>query len=68
MHVFHIANSVDDHENPQNLTFNCLQTLEDCHDKVVNECAMLDYDRVVTCSREPIVKIFDIGGDGSPIA
>jgi WD40 repeat protein len=29
---------------------------------------MLDYDRVVTCSREPVVKIFDLGGDGTPVA
>ena len=34
-------------------------------------CAMLDYNRVVTCSREPIIKLWDLAksnADGSPSA
>ena len=32
-------------------------------------CAMVDYDRVLTCSREPIIKLWSLGGgtDGNPI-
>ena len=34
-------------------------------------CAMLDYNRVVTCSREPIIKLWDLAKstpDGGPSA
>lgn len=34
-------------------------------------CKMLDYDRVVTCSREPIIKLWSLGqstSDGAPLA
>ena len=65
--MFHISHSVDDNENKTNLNFNCLQSLNECHEKTLKECAMLDYDKVVTCSREPIIKIFDIGGDGNKL-
>ena len=31
-------------------------------------CAMVDYDRVVTCSREPIIKMWNIATGSSEVA
>lgn len=63
--MFHISHSVDDTDNKFNLSFDHLQTLEEAHNKVVNDCCMLDWDRVLTCSRDPVIKLFDLSKGGS---
>ena len=65
IHMFHISHSVDDTDNPTNLSFNHLQTLENIYEKPVNDCTMLDYDRVITCSRDPVIKMFDLTKGGT---
>jgi WD40 repeat protein len=37
-----------------------------CHDKIVNMCCMVNQYKVATCSREPIIKIFDLENDSTP--
>ena len=66
----HVTHAVDHDSDRTNLQIDLLQTI-DCHSKVVNMCSMLDYDRVVTCSREPIIKLWSLGqstSDGAPLA
>ena len=60
IHVMHVTHAVDHDSDSMNLQIDLLQTIE-CHSKVVNMCSMLDYDRVVTCSREPIIKLWSLG-------
>ena len=60
----HVTHAVDHDSDRQNLQIDLLQSIE-CHSKVVNMCAMVDYDRVVTCSREPIIKMWNLGSGGS---
>lgn len=64
IHVMHVTHAVDHDSDRTNLQIDLLQSIE-CHTKVVNMCCMVDYDRVVTCSREPIIKMWNLGkGDG----
>lgn len=67
----HVTHAVDHDTDKTNLQIDLLQSIT-CHSKVVNMCTMLDYDRVVTCSREPVIKLWNLsGGDhvqGEPIA
>ena len=74
LQVFHVSYSVShDSETDlqrQEIDLNHLQTIK-VHPKVINMCAMLDYNRVVTCSREPIIKLWDLAkstSDGGPSA
>ena len=60
LQVFHLCHSIDHDEDSQNLTFSHLQTIDAYESKVVNMCTMVDYDHVVTCSREPVIKMFNI--------
>jgi hypothetical protein len=55
------VHSVDHDTDGRNLSFAHLQTIE-AHSKVVNMCCMLDYNNVITCSREPDIKMFCLDG------
>ena len=65
----HVTHAVDHDTDRTNLQIDLLQSIE-CHSKVVNMCCMVDYDRVVTCSREPVIKLWNLGAglSGEPIA
>jgi WD40 repeat protein len=71
IHVFAVGPVVeDDHaheEDKERLAISHLQSIE-CHSKIVNQCCMVDQHKVITCSREPIVKLFDLNGGSEPIA
>ena len=59
----HVTHAVDHDTDKSNLQIDLLQSIE-CHSKVVNMCCMVDYDRVLTCSREPVVKLWGLSGAG----
>ena len=65
--LFHVSYSVDhDSETDvqkQTIDLNHFQTIQ-CHPKVVNMCTMLDYNRVITCSRDPVIKLWNVTGGG----
>ena len=58
-----VTHAVDHDTDSRNLSFDVLQSVP-CHTKIVNMCTMYDYDRVITCSREPIIKMHDLSGAG----
>ena len=57
----HVTHAVDHDMDSENLQIDLLQSIE-CHSKPVNMCVMVDYDRVLTCSREPTIKLWSLGG------
>lgn len=59
----HVTHAVDHDSDSQNMQIDLLQSIE-CHAKPVNMCVMVDYDRVLTCSREPTIKLWSLGGGG----
>ena len=54
--IYHI--SVSESANKGTLSFKLSNSFQ-CHDKIVKFC-YTDSNRIATCSREPIIKIFDI--------
>jgi len=59
VHVFHITHAVDHDTDKKNLSLELLQSIK-AHDKSVNMCTMLDYDRFFSCSRDPVIKLFNL--------
>ena len=72
IHVMHVTHAVDHDSDRTNLQIDLLQSIE-CHPKIVNMCTMIDYNRVVTCSRDPVIKMWSLDGGeasqtGQPLA
>lgn len=57
--------SVDKIESSNRLRFSLIKTIS-CHEKIVNMCCMVSQTKVATCSREPIIKIFDLEDEAAP--